>query len=320
MRVHSILRSGEDKRIADAEKLAVFAGGHARVGGQAVVVVESGFRRPGGEVRTAKIAERFLEAREDLASLRMAWGNGTARARIAALEFDVTDPEAHRAAFFLAEELVFPERGHAVDFERRAEAQAHFLERHARKQIAGGLQTRGGNDGRAVSNSIIGKTFRRMPHDNLLIKILAEPGFGSGSVAWKIQSDGPELAGVGGRGEGDAAQIGRVACANEKNRRRAFAVHPLAIDRVERPGAIELETASGADTCLLHVDRIERFDGMESEVCKARRSDHLRILAKENDRYRKAGCGSDTLWLLANCFAKGMVALRRANNEAKRTH
>jgi hypothetical protein len=121
------------ERIAQAQKFTRFAGGDARVGGQAVVVVEAGFGRPRRNMRAAVIAEDFLEAGDDFSGARVARRHRAARAGIAALELDFADAEAHGAAFFFAEELILPERGYPFDLERGAETLARFVELHAAK-------------------------------------------------------------------------------------------------------------------------------------------------------------------------------------------
>jgi len=72
-------------------------------------MVEAGFGAPRRDMRAAVIAKDFLEAGNDNSSVRVARGNGAARAGIAALEIHFADAEAHGAAFFRAEELIFPE-------------------------------------------------------------------------------------------------------------------------------------------------------------------------------------------------------------------
>src|SRR3989454_3549549 len=152
----------QEKRVADAQSLANFTRGDARVGGHTVVMIEAGFGTPRRNMRAAVIAEDFLEAGNDLSSARIARGNRAARARIAAFEIHFADAEAHRAAFFFAEELILPERGDAVDFERGAEALADFVEVHAAKQIANSLQARGGNNRWAIGDIVVRKAFWRM--------------------------------------------------------------------------------------------------------------------------------------------------------------
>src|SRR5260370_39224087 len=108
------------------------------------------------------MAEDFLEAGDDFTSARIARGNGAARAGIAALEIHFADAEADcvlgdrqavNTAFFFAEGLTFPERGHTVYLECGAEALASFFEGRAAQPSASGLQTRAGNTGRAASDS-----------------------------------------------------------------------------------------------------------------------------------------------------------------------
>src|SRR4029077_4793131 len=121
-------------------------------------MIETRLRRPAGNVCAAKFGEAFLEAGSDFSVERISWRDRAARAGIAALEIYFADAETHHAAFFFAEELVFPKRRHSVDFERGAKALARFLKRHAGEEIADRLQTRGGNDGRTIGNGIVWKS------------------------------------------------------------------------------------------------------------------------------------------------------------------
>src|SRR5438552_11966882 len=146
------MESKENDRIAYAQDLTCFHRSAARVGGQAVVVVEAGFGAPCRDMRAAVVGEDLLEAGNDDSRVRVARGNRTPRARIAAFEIHFADAKAHGAAFFLAEELIFPERRDfrsggrravAIDFECGAKAQAHFLECHTGKKPANSLQASG---------------------------------------------------------------------------------------------------------------------------------------------------------------------------------
>ena len=62
------------------------------------------------------------------------------------------------AAFVFAEELVFPEGGHAINFEGGAEAEADFVEGEAGEPFANGLERSGGDDSGAVGDGVVGKT------------------------------------------------------------------------------------------------------------------------------------------------------------------
>src|SRR5260370_12658725 len=82
------------------------------------------------------------------------------------------------------------------------------------------------------------------------------------------------------RGEGRTDQ---VDC------RGAFAIHPLAVNRIQRPGAVEFEPAAWPDARLFHMHWIERFDGMKTNVGKAgktRGRSHAGILAEAKRRVR----------------------------------
>ncbi len=125
------MESGKNQRIANAENSTRFGWGNARVGGHAVVMVEASFGSPRRDVRAAIIAEDFLKAGNDFAGARIARRNGAAGTGIAAFKIHFADAEADGTAFFLAKELVFPESGDAVDFERGAEALAGLVEVYA---------------------------------------------------------------------------------------------------------------------------------------------------------------------------------------------
>ena len=122
------------------EEFAGFGGGDAGVGGEAIEMVEAGAGGPRGERGFAELREALLEAIEHDARERIARGNGAPRAGIATLKMNFADLEAHGATLVFAEKPVFPERGHAIDFERGAEAQADFVQGEPGKPFAYGLQ------------------------------------------------------------------------------------------------------------------------------------------------------------------------------------
>jgi len=123
-----------------AEEFVGFGGGAAGVRGEAVEMVEAGARGPWGERSFAELGEAFLKAVERDAGEGIARRNGAARAGIAALEMDFADLEAHGAALVFTEELVFPEGGHAIYFERGAKAEANFVQGEAGEPFANGLK------------------------------------------------------------------------------------------------------------------------------------------------------------------------------------
>src|SRR2546427_2721969 len=96
----------QEKRVADAQSLANFTRGDARVGGHTVVMIEAGFGTPRRNMRAAVIAEDFLGAGHDLSSAPIARGNPATPATIAAFAIHFADAEAHLAAFFFAEEVI----------------------------------------------------------------------------------------------------------------------------------------------------------------------------------------------------------------------
>src|SRR6266478_7838295 len=103
-------------------------------------MIETFSRRRWRQGSAAHFAESFLEADQVFSGTRIAWRYGTARAGIAPFKRHFSNFEAHWIVFVFAEELVFPERGHPVDFQRGAEPFPRFLQRNFREQIANRLQ------------------------------------------------------------------------------------------------------------------------------------------------------------------------------------
>src|SRR5260370_42615150 len=144
-------------------------------------MVEAAGGSPGGQSFAAQIAEAFLETDDFFGRVRVASGNRAAGARMAALEVDFADAEAHNAALVLTVKLIFPERGQFpirarpgvghVDFERGAKALTRIGERQSGEPIADGLQRRGGNYRRSIRDGVVGKAFGRVTDQDLLLAI-----------------------------------------------------------------------------------------------------------------------------------------------------
>jgi hypothetical protein len=77
----------------------------------------------------AEIAEAPSKVQKNFSGVGIARGDGTTRARIAAIERYFAEVEADYAALIFSKELIFPESGDGIDFERGAKAQARFLDR-----------------------------------------------------------------------------------------------------------------------------------------------------------------------------------------------
>jgi len=243
-----------------------------------------------------------LEAFEDFAGLGIARRDGATGAGIAALEIYFTNFEADYAAFVFAEELVFPEGGDAVDFERGAETLAGFVERDAGiafracgKPTRNGFE-RGGRDyGGTAGDGVVREPIIGVTDNDLLVEEDAEPfcgllvGFGEG------ESARGDFAAVAGDGEGDFAKIRGVVGADEMDGGSALAVDPFAVDRVEGPGAVEGEAAGGADEGFGDGEWVEGFDGVETDVDQVRgrlRRGHGESLAEEGS-YRRKGINAE---------------------------
>ena len=97
-------------------------------------------------MRAALLSEMFLKTDGVGAGVRIARRNRAADAWIAAFKGDFADMETDYAAKFSAEELVFPEWWHAVEFQSGSETQTGFSDSHAGKPFADGLERGRGDD------------------------------------------------------------------------------------------------------------------------------------------------------------------------------
>src|SRR6266478_5761167 len=259
-------------------------------------MVEAGGWGPGRQSFAAQVAEALLEGGDFGAGLRVATRNGAAGARVAALEVDFADAEAHHAAFAFAVELIFPERGQvsvgtrsllgnfgATDFERGAKTLARAVERQAGEPVADGSQRRGGNNRGAAGDRVVGEPFARVAHQDLLLEIDAEPCCGVFSSAGEGKRARGNIAAIARNREGDGAEIRRVGGADQVHRSSAFAIDPAAVDRKERPSPVVFESAARSDTRLVHRHRIERLDRMQADARQPRQegvSLHAKIVAQ----------------------------------------
>ena len=199
--------------------------------------------------------------------------DGATGAGIAALEGDFTDGETSDAAFVLAEELVFPESGDAIDFESGAEAEANVVDGEARKPFGGAqgkpfgdsLERSGRNDGGAVGDGVVGEATGRIANDDLLLEENAEPLGGFFVGVWESERARRDFAAIGGDGKCDGAEVVRIVGADEMDRGSSLAVDPLAVNGIESPGAVEGESTGGRDAGFADGDRIERLDGVEAD-------------------------------------------------------
>ena len=174
------------------------------------------------------------------------------------------------AALVFAEELVFPEGGHAIDFERGAEAEAHFVEGETGEPFAYGLERSRRDDRGAAGDGVVGKTAGGIADEDLLLEEHAEP-FGGVIVAiGERERVRGNAAAVARNRKRDAAQIGREGGADQVNGGSALAIDPAAIHGIERPGAVERKAAGRTDARFADGDGVERFDGMETQIREAR--------------------------------------------------
>src|SRR5258708_38353015 len=76
-----------------------------------------------------------------------------------------------------------------------------------------------------------------------------------------------------------------VLRAQQMNRRSALSVDPVSVERIERPDAVQLQSAIGADAGFRYGNRIQSFNRVETNVCERRGerftgTGHEEILAK----------------------------------------
>src|SRR5437764_14240961 len=89
------------------------------------ILIEARFGSPTRNVAAAIIGKKFLKTGNDRARLRIARRDGTAHARIAALELHFANAKRYEFVWLRSEQLIFPEVRDAVDLERSAETQPH---------------------------------------------------------------------------------------------------------------------------------------------------------------------------------------------------
>src|SRR5208282_5910751 len=213
------------KQLPYSEELARFGGGDAGVGGEAVEMVEARARGPRWESGFAQLGEALLEA--------------------------------HHAAFVFAKELIFPERGHAIDFEGSAEAQADFVQSEPREPFANGLERGGGDDRGAVRDRVVRKTPGRIAHQDLLLEKHAEP-LGRVIVAFgEREGMRGNAAPVAGNRECDVTQIRSESGADQVHGRSALAIDQAPIHRIERPGAVQRQAAGRTQARLSYTDGVK---------------------------------------------------------------
>src|SRR5205085_3976946 len=118
----------QDERVAHAQEFALFGGGDAGVGGETIKVIEALCGRSRRQGSAAHVGKLFLEADQVCAGAWVARWHRASSARIAAFKRHVSNFEAYRIIFSFAEESIFPERGHAIDFKCGAKTFARFLQ------------------------------------------------------------------------------------------------------------------------------------------------------------------------------------------------
>jgi hypothetical protein len=265
----------QQKRLAEAKDFTALGAGDAGVDGESVEVIEANGGRPRRQLRMAQVNEAFLETTVGDAGLRFPRGNWTARARVAALKGNITDLESHDIALAIGEELIFPEwrqgfgrarRRGSIDFERGAETPARFVERHAGKPTANSLERGCGNNGWSGGEAVVWKSFARVADLNRLLEVHAEPFRGTCGVAGKGEAHSRDAAPVSGNREGHGTDVRRIRRADKVHSGGALGIDPAAVDGVKSPHTVKFEAAIGPDAGFVHGDRIERFDGMQTNI------------------------------------------------------
>ena len=233
-------------------------------------MIEGFAGRPDGEGGLAELREKFLEAVVGESGEGIARGDGAAGAGIATFKMNGADLEPNYVARIFGKELIFPEGGDTIDFERSAETQAGFLEGDAGEPFADGLQRGGGDDGGTIGDGIVGKTFGRIADDDLLVEEHAKP-FGSVFVIVR-EGEGARgnIAAILGNRESDGGEVVRVTGSNEMKDGSALGVDPFTIDGIEGPGAIVNEPAGETDAPFGNAGGVKGFDGVNANLRQAR--------------------------------------------------
>ena len=243
----------------------------ARVDSKMIEVLDPiGFAGPRGVVGTAKVTEAPLESDRIDSAQGVSRRNNAARTRIDTFEVQVADGETDGVCFMHVEEPILPERVNPVDFQRSAKAPSQFFQIDSRKPFGHGSQRRRGDDNRAVAEGVVGNALGCVAHGNSLPEILAKPLPCRCAVARKGECLGCIFSPIAGGRQGDRTNIRRKCRANPMNRGRPLAVDAITIRRVERPDAIQFQTASRPDAALGHGHRIKGFDGMEADLGETR--------------------------------------------------
>ena len=268
--------------VAHAEEFGGFGAGDTGVRAKAVEMVEPLTRRPRRQRRLTKLREALLEAIEHHAAKRIPRRHRATRTGIATLERNIPNLKAHHAAFIFAEQTVFPERRHSIDFQRRAKALPYIVDRKPRKPFAHTLQRSGRNNRGPVSDGVVRETARRITHDDLLLKEHAEPFRSVFVCGREVEGANRNLPAISRHGQCNTVKIRRIIGTNQVNRRCALAVHPTPIDGIQRPGAVQRQSSRRPDAPFRNTDRVERFDRVQTYVRKTRSgaSSHTKILAE----------------------------------------
>jgi hypothetical protein len=225
--------------------------------------------RPGGKMCAALLSEMFLEADVVNAGVGIARGDGAADAWVAAFKGDFADVEADYAAKFGAEELVFPEGWDAVEFQGGAETLTGSRDSHAGKPFADGLEGGGGDDGGAVGDEVVWDAGRIVANHDGVAQECTEPFGCLNGVSRECECRDRGVAAVMWNCESNGCEAGFVRGANDMQRGDASRGDQAAIQRIDRPGTVELEAAGGAYGGGGDFYGIEGFDGMDLDAGQA---------------------------------------------------
>ena len=230
----------------------------------------------------AIVGEKPLKGRNDRSSLRIARRDGTAHAGIAALELHFADAKRHENVLIRGEKLIFPKGRDAVDFQRVAKTQPHVAQGKSGEQGCNCLERSGRNDRRTVGDGVIGEAFGSIAHGDRLVEKSAKPLRCVHRAAGELESFRGSAAAVG-YGKGNGAEVRCVSRPNQVNGSGALPVHPLAVRRIQGPGAVEFQPAARPDTRFLDLHGVKRLDRVQLNDGKPRRHRrgfHGQILAK----------------------------------------
>jgi hypothetical protein len=232
---------------------------------QSIKMVESLARCPGGQAGLAVVGKGSLEVRGGVAREGVTGGYDAALARVDAIKHDIANDKADGGTI-VAEQLVFPEGGHAIDFQVGAKALTGICEGQVWIPGGDGLQGGSADQGWPRRLGVIREAVDRiLLQGDRLVKIAAHPGFEGGGWAMEVKGCVIHLP---LQSAGEVATIGRIGSPQSLNGRRALGVDDALLRVNQGIGAIAPQSSAGQHHGLGHRDPIQRLNGKQIDAGK----------------------------------------------------